>query len=110
MEGYSAVCRYLYTIEEYPEVLLVYADSIRQLAIRDKSLNAFLEYYSWSGEAYFMKGDFPGGFDWKRKALVLAERTKQMGDAVAICSDIGYYYNVATRYDSARYYLKKGYI
>ncbi len=108
VEGYSAVCQYLYTIEEYPEVLLVYADSIRQLAIRDKSLNAFLEYYSWSGEAYFMKGDFSGGFDWKRKALVLAERTKQMGDAVAICSDIGYYYNVATRYDSARYYLKKG--
>lgn len=108
LDSYCAVCNYLYQEEEDPEMLLIYADSIRQLAVRDKSSNAFLEYYSWNGEACFMKGDFAAGFDWKRKALALTEKMKQMGDAVVLCSDIGYYYNVAARYDSARYYFKKG--
>lgn len=106
--AYCEVCQYLYSTGEDSETLLIYADSIRQLAVREKSLDGFLEYYSWSGEACFMKGDFTNGFEWKRKALALAEKAKRMEDAVVVCSDIGYYYNVSARYDSARYYFKKG--
>lgn len=108
LDGYVAVCNYLYNAEIYPDTLLIYADSILQIAIRDKSMNAYLESYSWSGEASFMKGDYTTGFAWKRKALAMAEGAANWGDAMILCSDIGYYYNVCTRYDSARHYFKKG--
>ena len=72
MESYADVCAYLSSIERYPELLSLYADSIRQLAVRDKSLAAFREYYAWKGEACFVDGDYDAGFRWKRKALDLA--------------------------------------
>ena len=34
MEGYVGVCKYLYQTEENPELLLLYADSIHQLATK----------------------------------------------------------------------------
>ena len=36
MEGYVGVCKYLYQTEENPELLLLYADSIHQLATKSK--------------------------------------------------------------------------
>ena len=106
--GYSAVCRYLYLREEKPELLALYADSIRQIGVRTKNVECFIEYYSWNSEACFMKGDFVGGYALKNKALSLAERMKNNSYITELCSDMGYYYNVDARYDSARYYLKKG--
>lgn len=108
LNAYCDVCKYLYEVENDSELLLVYADSIRQLAIRDKSLDCFLESYNWSSEAYFLRGDFLKGFTLKHKALVLAENAKRAGDVLILCSDMGYYYNVCARYDSAQYYLRKG--
>lgn len=91
----------------YPELLSLYADSIRQLAVRDKSLAAFREYYAWKGEACFVDGDYDAGFRWKRKALDLAVRGRMQDKVVTYSSDMGYYFNVSARYDSARFYLKK---
>ena len=108
LDAYCEVCKYLYEMGSGADLLLIYADSIRQLAIRDKSLDCFLESYNWSSEAYFMKGDFSKGFSLKYKTLVLAENARRIGDALILCSDIGYYYNVCARYDSARYYFNKG--
>lgn len=108
MESYADVCAYLSSIERYPELLSLYADSIRQLAVRDKSLAAFREYYAWKGEACFVDGDYDAGFRWKRKALDLAVRGRMQDKVVTYSSDMGYYFNVSARYDSARFYLKKG--
>lgn len=108
MENYADVCAYLSSIERYPELLSLYADSIRQLAVRDKSLAAFREYYAWKGEACFVDGDYDAGFRWKRKALDLAVRGRMQDKVVTYSSDMGYYFNVSARYDSARFYLKKG--
>lgn len=107
MESYADVCAYLSSIERYPELLSLYADSIRQLAVRDKSLAAFREYYAWKGEACFVDGDYDAGFRWKRKALDLAVRGRMQDKVVTYSSDMGYYFNVSARYDSARFYLKK---
>ena len=41
LQGYVGVCSYLSENGVYPELLSAYADSIRQLAVRDKSLAAF---------------------------------------------------------------------
>lgn len=108
LEGYSAVCRYLYLAEEKPELLTLYADSIRQIGARTKNVKCFIEYYSWNSEACFMKGDFTRGYALKNKALSLAERMKNNDYITELCSDMGYYCNVDARYDSARYYLRKG--
>ena len=107
-EGYQAVCRYLYLAEENPDLLSLYADSIRQIGIRTKRVDCFIQYYMWNSEVRFMKGDFAEGYVLKRKVLALAERTKNNFSVTECCSDMGYYYNVDARYDSARYYLKKG--
>ena len=37
MEGYVGVCKYLYQTEENPELLLLYADSIHQLATKSNN-------------------------------------------------------------------------
>lgn len=108
LKSYSDVCDYFYTIEEHPEELLLYADSIRQLAVRDNSLDCYIEYYNYTSEAFFMKGDFQNGFAWKRKALDLAERNMKIEHIVYCSSDLGYYYNIEACYDSARYYIRKG--
>lgn len=108
LQGYVGVCSYLSENGVYPELLSAYADSIRQLAVRDKSASAFVEYYAYRGEACFVGGNFTEGYQWKRKALALAETLGKTQNIVTISGDLGYYYNVDTRYDSARYYLKKG--
>lgn len=108
VESYADVCAYLSSIERYPEILSLYADSIRQLAVRSRSLADFREYYAWKGEACFVDGDYERGFLWKRKALDIAERAKMQDKIVVYSSDMGYYFNVSARYDSARFYLKKG--
>lgn len=108
MDAYNDVCRYLYEHETEPDLLLLYSDSIYRLAVRDKSANGFSHSYNWSSEAYFTKGDFTKGFALKQKALALAENAGKTDDIVMLCGDIGYYYNVSARYDSARHYLKKG--
>lgn len=108
LQGYVDVCSYLSENGVHPELLSSYADSIRQLAVRDKSAAAFMEYYSYRGEACFIGGNFAEGYQWKRKALALAEALGKTQNIVAISGDLGYYFNVDTRYDSARCYLKKG--
>lgn len=108
LEGYSAVCHYLYETEEHPDLLLAYADSIHQLGLRTGMPEAFIEYHAWTGEACFIQGDYDGGFAWKRKAMALAEKYGKLEYLVDYASDMGYYNNVAARYDSARYYFRKG--
>lgn len=108
LQGYSAVCRYLYEHEEQPRLLALYADSIRLLGKATHSIDCEIEYYAWKSEAAFIEGDFTTGYALKRKAIALAE---QAGDAryISDCaSDMGYYFNVDARYDSARYYFRKG--
>lgn len=108
LAGYSAVCHYLYSKEENPDLLSLYADSILQLGLRDKSTDCFIEYYAWRSEAAFIRGDFAEGYALKRKAISLAEKGKK-ADYIADCSsDMGYYFNVDARYDSARHYFRKG--
>lgn len=108
LKSYSDVCNHLYQTEDNPDLLLLYADSIRQVGLRTKNADCFIEHYMWSSEAHFQKSDFAGGYTLKRKAIALAERAKRRLYLVNNCSDIGYYFNVDTRYDSARYYFKKG--
>ncbi|MCD8183847.1 MAG: hypothetical protein LUE99_13060 [Bacteroides sp.] len=108
LEGYSAVCRYLSERKEQPELLLVYADSIRQLALRTKSTDCFIEYYIWNSAASFIKGNHADGYALKRKALSLAERAGRKAYIVSCSADIGRRFNMDGRFDSARYYLKKG--
>ncbi|MDO4165283.1 MAG: tetratricopeptide repeat protein [Bacteroides sp.] len=108
VKGYSAVCEYLSNIELHPDLLLLYADSIYQLAMQENKAAYFMECYRWRGEAYFIQGDFTNGAYWYRKTLALAERDKRLEDAVTCCANMGYYFNVAAQYDSARYYLKRG--
>lgn len=108
LKSYADVCDYYCGIEGYPEELLLYADSIHQLAVRDKSLDCYIKCYNYVSEAHFMQGDFEKGFTWKLKALNLAEQKQETKSIVTYYNDLGYYNNVATRYDSARYYLKRG--
>ncbi len=108
LAGYSAVCHYLYSREENPDLLLLYADSILQLGIRDKSLDCFIEHYAWRSEAAFIRGNFMEGYALKRKAISLAEKGKKAEYIADCASDMGYYFNVDAHYDSARYYFRKG--
>lgn len=109
-ESYSAVCRYCYSEGKYADVLSSYADSIRMVGLQTKSTDCFIEYYSWKSEAAFLEGDFEHGYTLKRAAIALSERTKNWTYLTECAGDMGYYYNVDARYDSARYYLKKGLI
>lgn len=107
-KGYSNVCRYLYHTGEDAGMLQVYADSIRQLAVRTHQSDAWIEYYAWSSEAYFCQGNFAKGYELKRKAITLAEAVGKNSYLVECASDMGYYFNVDAKYDSARYYFNKG--
>lgn len=108
LESYAAVCKYLYQTEEDPDLLLLYADSIRQLAQAGEVSEEYVEYYMWASEGHFIKGDFEQGYALKRKAIDLAVKAGLNDKIVQCCSDMGYYYNVDARYDSARYYFHKG--
>lgn len=108
VEGYADVCRYLYQTEEDPELLLLYADSIRILAEKSKKPEHLVEHYLWASEGYFIKGDFEQGYALKRKTIALAEKAGLKSVIVQACSDMGYYFNVDARYDSARSYFRKG--
>lgn len=108
IQSYANVCAYLSDIEQYPDILLLYADSIYQLAQNDKTEVGMMEYYSSRAEACFMVGDYEEGFSWKRKAINLAKLKKNDIRYVEYVANIGYYFNVAAVYDSARYYLNKG--
>ncbi len=108
MEGYVGVCKYLYQTEENPELLLLYADSIHQLATKSKKPEQLVEYYIWASEGNFIKGDFQQGYALKRKAIALAEKAGLKFAISQSCCDMGYYCNVDARYDSARYYFRKG--
>lgn len=108
MEGYVGVCKYLYQTEENPELLLLYADSIHQLATKSKKPEQLVEYYIWASEGNFIKGDFQQGYALKRKAIALAEKVGLKFAISQSCCDMGYYCNVDARYDSARYYFRKG--
>lgn len=90
LEGYLDVCRYLYHKEGDPNLLSLYADSIRQLGIRTKSSDCFIEYYIWKAEACFNRGDFEDGYASKRKAIALAEKTGKKNYIVSCSSDMGY--------------------
>lgn len=108
MEGYVGVCKYLYQTEENPELLLLYADSIHQLATKSKKPEQLVEYYIGASEGNFIKGDFQQGYALKRKAIALAEKVGLKFAISQSCCDMGYYCNVDARYDSARYYFRKG--
>jgi len=108
LDGYVQVCKYLYLTEEDPDLLLLYADSIHQLAVYDKRPELLVEYYTWASEGYFIKGDFEQGYALKRKAIALAEKSELKFSITQACCDMGYYCNADARYDSARYYFHKG--
>lgn len=108
LKGYSDVCRYLYEKEERPELLSLYADTIRQLGVSTKSSDCFIEFYIWKSEACFIRGDYEDGYALKRKAITLAEKIGSKKYIATCSSDMGYYFNVDMQYDSARYYFKKG--
>ena len=107
-DSYSAVCRYLYQTGEDAALLQVYADSIRQQARLTNKLEAWVEYYAWSSEAYFCQGNYTEGYKLKRKAIAYAEAAGKTEYLVDCASDMGYYFNVDAKYDSARYYFNKG--
>ena len=67
-----------------------------------------VEYYIWASEGNFIKGDFQQGYALKRKAIALAEKAGLKFAISQSCCDMGYYCNVDARYDSARYYFRKG--
>lgn len=107
-KSYSAVCKYLYQTGEDAVMLQLYADSIRQLAVRTHKSDAWIEYYAWSSEAYFCQGNFAKGYELKRKAIALAKSVGKNGYLIDCASDMGYYFNVDAKYDSARYYFNMG--
>lgn len=106
--SYVAVCAYLSEIEQFPELILQYADSIRQLAEEQNLPEGMMEYYSCRAEACFIAGNYEEGFMWKRKAFDLAESERDDKRCATYASDMGYYYNVSAKYDSARLCIKKG--
>lgn len=108
LQGYSAVCRYLYEREEQPQLLELYADSIRLLGEAGHCADCLIEYYAWKSEAAFIKGDFTSGYALKRRAIALAEEAGNVNYISDCASDMGYHFNVDARYDSARYYFRKG--
>jgi len=108
LQGYSAVCRYLYEREEQPQLLELYADSIRLLGEADDSVDCLIEYYAWKSESAFIRGDFDAGYALKRRAIALAEQAGNVHYISDCASDMGYHFNVDARYDSARYYFRKG--
>lgn len=108
IESYAEVCKYLYEEEENSDMLLLYADSIHQLAEKSNEPKQLVEYYNWASEGYFIKGDFEEGYALKRKAISLAEKEKLNVAVANCCSNTGYYFNVDARYDSARHYFRKG--
>lgn len=108
IESYIEVCRYLYDTEEDPGMLILYADTIRQLAEVSNEPEHFVEYYKRLSQGHFISGDFEQGYMLNRKAIALAEKTGLKTELAKCCSDIGYYYNVDACYDSARYYFRKG--
>lgn len=79
-----------------------------QLATKSKKPEQLVEYYIWASEGNFIKGDFQQGYALKRKAIALAEKVGLKFAISQSCCDMGYYCNVDARYDSARYYFRKG--
>ena len=108
LDSYIDVCKYLYQTEEDADLLLLYADSIYQLAVDSEKPEQLVEYYVWASEGFFIKGDFEQGYALKRKAIALAEKVDLPLQVVQACCDMGYYCNTDARYDSARYYFRKG--
>lgn len=105
LKDYSAVCEYLYSQESDAEMLSAYADSIMNLHDADSRLDCLIEFYQWKGEAAFQMGKQAEGFTLKRCAYQYAEELGDLSYLASVASDIGYYYNIAAKYDSARYYF-----
>ena len=57
---------------------------------------------------FIMGENFQQGYALKRKAIALAEKAGLKFAISQSCCDMGYYCNVDARYDSARYYFRKG--
>lgn len=108
LSSYSSVCTYLSQIEQHPELLLLYADSIYRLSISNQDQEGLMAYNSFRAEACFMQGDYVSGFYYKKKALDLAEKKNSPSKVVEYAADLGYYYNVSAVYDSARYFFNRG--
>lgn len=108
LDSYIKVCKYLYQTEEDADLLLLYADSIHQLATDSKEPEHLVEYYIWASEGHFIKGDFERGYALKRVAIALAEKSRLKFEIVHACCDMGYYCNAEARYDSARHYFRRG--
>ena len=108
VDTYSAVCRFCYADGGHPAVLSAYADSLRQLGVRTRSVRCFLEYYAWKSEACFQQADYQKGYALKRSAIALAERMGDRHWLAESASDMAYYFNIDAQYDSARHYLDKG--
>lgn len=47
LDSYVEVCKYLYQTEEDADLLLLYADSIHQLAVGSGMPEQLVEYYVW---------------------------------------------------------------
>ena len=108
LDSYVEVCKYLYQTEEDADLLLLYADSIHQLAVGSGMPEQLVEYYVWASEGYFIKGEFEQGYALKRKAIALAEEIELPLQGTLSCFYMVYYFNTDARYDSARYYFRKG--
>lgn len=98
IKSYANVCVYLSDIEQHPDILLLYADSLFQLAHSEPAGTGVMDYYSFRAEACFMVGNYEEGFSWKRKAIDLAKWKKNILRYVSYAADMGYYYNVAAVY------------
>lgn len=105
---WSAVCRFCYDAGGPADTLSAYADSLRRLALHTGADSLLLEYYIWKSEAAFLQSDTPRGYALKRSAIDLAERLNRPVELAGAASDMAYYLNIDARYDSARYYLRKG--
>lgn len=74
LSSYSSVCTYLSQIEQHPELLLLYADSIYRLSISNQDQEGLMAYNSFRAEACFMQGDYVSGFYYKKKRLIWLKR------------------------------------
>lgn len=108
---YTDICRQCYA-ESNPEGLLRYADSLQLYARRTNKDAYYAQAHIYRGEGYFLTGDVNRGFAEQREGIRLYQgvRLDSLTEELLVTaySDLGYYCNLTSRYDSARYFLNQG--
>ena len=107
-EDYYKLCEYCYEHDVELSSFAVCLDSMKYAALREKSVYYLAQYYNLHAEYAYALDSMKLYAENKKKAYLLFKGLHRSDLQADCCGELGYYYNIITSYDSARYYLREG--